>query len=143
MAGADTRDGRLAARRLRGVAGRPDLRQRQAVQVLPRHGLARRDVSSRGKKSYSKDRYFQAEVTSDDKIVPEGIEGQVAYRGPLAAVAHQLIGGLNQSMFYVGARTIPELQEKGRFIRITSASLKESHPHDVQMTVEAPNYTGA
>jgi IMP dehydrogenase len=97
-------------------------------------------MSSRGKKSYSKDRYFQAEVTSDDKIVPEGIEGQVAYRGPLSAVAHQLLGGLNQSMFYVGARTIPELQEKGRFIRITSASLKESHPHDVQMTVEAPNY---
>jgi len=99
-------------------------------------------MSSRGKKSYSKDRYFQAEVTSDDKIVPEGIEGQVAYRGPLSAVAHQLIGGLNQSMFYVGARTIPELQDKGQFIRITSASLKESHPHDIQMTVEAPNYTG-
>ncbi len=99
-------------------------------------------MSSRGKKSYSKDRYFQAEVTSDDKIVPEGIEGQVAYRGPLAAVAHQLIGGLNQSMFYVGAETIPALQEKGRFVRITSASLKESHPHDVQMTVEAPNYSG-
>jgi IMP dehydrogenase len=99
-------------------------------------------MSSRGKRSYSKDRYFQAEVTSDDKIVPEGIEGQVAYRGPLAAVAHQLIGGLNQSMFYVGARTVPELQEKGRFIRITSASLKESHPHDVEMTVEAPNYSG-
>ena len=69
-------------------------------------------MSSRGKKSYSKDRYFQAEVTSDDKIVPEGIEGQVAYRGPLGAVAHQLIGGLNQSMFYVGARTVPELQER-------------------------------
>jgi IMP dehydrogenase len=99
-------------------------------------------MSSRGKKSYSKDRYFQAEVTSDDKIVPEGIEGQVAYRGPLAAVAHQLLGGLNQSMFYVGARTIPELKEKGRFVRITQASLAESHPHDVQMTVEAPNYTG-
>ncbi len=98
-------------------------------------------MSSRGKKSYSKDRYFQAEVSSDDKIVPEGIEGQVAYRGPLSAVAHQLIGGLNQSMFYIGAATIPELQAKGRFIRITSASLKESHPHDIQMTVEAPNYT--
>src|SRR6478672_7950681 len=99
-------------------------------------------MSSRGKKSYSKDRYFQAEVTSDDKIVPEGIEGQVAYRGPLSAVAHQLIGGLNQSMFYCGARTIAELQDKGRFVRITSASLKESHPHGVQMTVEAPNYSG-
>lgn len=98
-------------------------------------------MSSRGKKSYSKDRYFQAEVASDDKIVPEGIEGQVAYRGPLAAVAHQLIGGLRQSMFYVGAATIDELQQKGQFVRITSASLKESHPHDVQMTVEAPNYT--
>ena len=99
-------------------------------------------MSSRGKRSYSKDRYFQAEVTSDDQIVPEGIEGQVAYRGPLSAVTHQLIGGLNQSMFYVGARTVPELQEKGRFVRITSASLTESHPHGVQMTVEAPNYTG-
>src|SRR5689334_6038926 len=99
-------------------------------------------MSSRGKKSYSKDRYFQAEVTSDDKIVPEGIEGQVAYRGPLSAVAHQLLGGLTQSMFYVGARTIPELQDKGAFVRITQASLAESHPHDVQMTVEAPNYTG-
>jgi IMP dehydrogenase len=98
-------------------------------------------MSSRGKKSYSKDRYFQAEVTSDDKIVPEGIEGRVAYRGPVAAVAHQLVGGLRQSMFYVGARTVPELQEKGRFIRITQASLKESHPHDIQMTAEAPNYT--
>ena len=99
-------------------------------------------MSSRSKKSYSKDRYFQAEILSDDQIVPEGVEGQVAYRGPLSAVAHQLVGGLTQSMFYVGARTIPELQERGRFVRITSASLKESHPHDVQMTVEAPNYTG-
>jgi IMP dehydrogenase len=98
-------------------------------------------MSSRGKKSYSKDRYFQADVQTDDKIVPEGIEGQVAYRGPLAAVAHQLLGGLHQSMFYVGARTIPELREKGRFMRITSAGLKESHPHDVQITAEAPNYS--
>ncbi len=95
---------------------------------------------SRGKKSYSKDRYFQADVASDDKIVPEGIEGQVAYRGPLSAVAHQLVGGLHQSMFYVGARTVPELRERGQFVRITSAGLKESHPHDIQMTVEAPNY---
>ena len=85
---------------------------------------------------------MKSEVTSDDKIVPEGIEGQVAYRGPLAGVAHQLIGGLNQSMFYVGAHTIPELQQRGRFVRITSAGLKESHPHDIQMTVEAPNYRG-
>lgn len=98
-------------------------------------------MSSRGKKSYSKDRYFQAEVESDEQLVPEGIEGRVAYRGPLAAVAHQMLGGLRQSMFYVGARTIPELQEKGQFVRITSASLKESHPHDVQGIVEAPNYS--
>jgi len=98
-------------------------------------------MASRGKKSFSRDRYFQADVMSDDRIVPEGIEGQVAYRGPVAAVSHQLVGGLHQSMFYVGARTIPELQERGQFVRITSAGLKESHPHDVQMTVEAPNYT--
>jgi len=99
-------------------------------------------MASRGRISYSKDRYFQADVSSDEKIVPEGIEGQVPYRGPLSAVAHQLIGGLHQSMFYVGAHTIPQLQERGKFIRITAAGLKESHPHDIQMTVEAPNYTG-
>jgi IMP dehydrogenase len=98
-------------------------------------------MASRGRVSYSKDRYFQADVPTDDKIVPEGIEGQVPYRGPLSAVAHQLVGGLHQSMFYVGAHTIPELQERGKFIRITAAGLKESHPHDIQMTVEAPNYS--
>lgn len=99
-------------------------------------------MSSRTKKSYSKDRYFQADVTSDDQLVPEGIEGKVAYRGTLQAVAHQLVGGLHQSMFYVGARTVPDLQAKGQFVRITSAGLKESHPHDVQMIAEAPNYSG-
>ena len=97
-------------------------------------------MASRGRVSYSKDRYFQADVVSDDKIVPEGVEGQVPFRGPLSAVAHQLVGGLHQSMFYVGARTIPELQQRGKFVRITPAGLKESHPHDVQMTIEAPNY---
>ena len=97
-------------------------------------------MASRGKRSYSKDRYFQADVASDELIVPEGIEGQVPYRGPLSAVVHQLVGGLHQSMFYLGARTVPELKERGRFVRITSAGLKESHPHDIQMTVEAPNY---
>ena len=100
-------------------------------------------MASRGRVSYSKDRYFQADVGTDDKIVPEGIEGQVPYRGPLSAVAHQLVGGLHQSMFYVGAHTIPDLQRRGRFVRITSAGLKESHPHDIQMTVEAPNYQGS
>lgn len=98
-------------------------------------------LQTRGKKtSYSKDRYFQADVPSDDKLIPEGIEGQVPYRGPVAAVAYQLIGGLRQSMFYVGARTVEELKAMGRFVRITSAGLKESHPHDVQIVVEAPNY---
>ena len=98
-------------------------------------------LQTRGKKtSYSRDRYFQADVPSDEQIIAEGIEGQVPYRGPLAAVAYQLIGGLRQSMFYTGARTIPELKQNGRFVRITAAGLKESHPHDVQMVMEAPNY---
>jgi IMP dehydrogenase len=98
-------------------------------------------MQTRGKNtSYSKDRYFQADVTGDDKLIPEGIEGRVAYRGPLASVAYQLVGGLRQTMFYTGARTIPELKAKGKFVRITAAGLKESHPHDIQMTVEAPNY---
>lgn len=98
-------------------------------------------MQTRGKKtSYSKDRYFQADVPSDDKLIPEGIEGQVPYRGPLSAVVHQLVGGLRQSMFYVGARSIEELKARGKFVRITSAGLKESHPHDVQIVVEAPNY---
>jgi IMP dehydrogenase len=99
-------------------------------------------MASRGKRSYSKDRYFQADVAADELIVPEGIEGQVPYRGPLQAVVHQLVGGLHQSMFYIGARTVPELKQRGRFVRITSAGLKESHPHDVSMVVEAPNYSG-
>jgi IMP dehydrogenase len=94
------------------------------------------------RKSYSKDRYFQSDVGSDEKLIAEGVEGQVPYRGPLAAVAHQLIGGLRQSMWYCGSRTVPELQDKGTFVRITSAGLQESHPHDIQMTVEAPNYSG-
>ncbi|MFF0422984.1 IMP dehydrogenase [Streptomyces sp. NPDC004520] len=99
-------------------------------------------MQSRGEqRSFSKDRYFQEGVASDEKLVPEGIEGQVPYRGPLSAVVHQLVGGLRQSMFYVGGRTVPELQANGRFVRITSAGLKESHPHDIQMTVEAPNYS--
>jgi IMP dehydrogenase len=99
-------------------------------------------MQSRGQgRSYSKDRYFQAEVASDDKLVPEGVEGQVPYRGPLSNVLHQLVGGLRQTMGYVGAATIDEMESKGRFVRITSAGLKESHPHDIQMTVEAPNYS--
>src|ERR1700749_2725902 len=92
-------------------------------------------------RSYSRDRYFQDDVLREDKLVPEGIEGQVPYRGPLAAVADQLVGGLRAAMGYCGARTIADLKE-ARFIQITAARLPESHPHDVKMTVEAPNYSG-
>jgi IMP dehydrogenase len=98
-------------------------------------------MQSRGQaKSYSKDRYFQGDVTSDEKLIAEGIEGQVAYRGPLSSVIFQLVGGLRQSMGYVGAESIESMKQDARFVRITSAGLKESHPHDIQMTVEAPNY---
>ena len=98
-------------------------------------------MQTRGRhKSYSKDRYFQADVSSEEKLIPEGIEGQVPFRGPLSAVLHQLEVGLRQTMFYVGSRTIEELKTKGKFVRITPAGLKESHPHDITMTVEAPNY---
>ncbi|MFS2295202.1 MAG: IMP dehydrogenase [Actinomadura sp.] len=92
--------------------------------------------------SFSKDRYAQGDVSAEEKLIPEGVEGQVPYRGPLANVAHQLVGGLHQSMWYAGTRTIPELQERGRLMRISPAGLRESHPHDIQMTVEAPNYQG-
>jgi IMP dehydrogenase len=100
-------------------------------------------MQSRGQaRSYSKDRYFQDDVLSDDKLVPEGIEGMVAYRGPLGAAAHQLVGGLRAAMGYAGTATIAELIDRGRFVQITSAGLRESHPHDVQMMLEAPNYSG-
>ena len=90
----------------------------------------------------SADRYFQAEVSDTHKLVPEGIEGQVPYKGPVAAVLHQLAGGLRAAMGYVGAPTIPEFQEKAQFIRITNAGLRESHVHDVTITRESPNYPG-
>ncbi len=88
----------------------------------------------------SADRYFQAEVRDTLKLVPEGIEGQVPYKGPLGGVLHQLAGGLRAAMGYVGARTIPEFTEKARFVRISGASLRESHVHDVTITRESPNY---
>jgi IMP dehydrogenase len=98
-------------------------------------------MSGRGDtKSYSKDRYFQDDVLSEDKLVPEGIEGRTPFRGPLAQVAYQLVGGLRMAMGYTGSRTIAELQN-AQLVRITAAGLKESHPHDITMTVEAPNYT--
>src|SRR5690348_5736896 len=92
-------------------------------------------------RSYSKDRYFQDDVLREDKLVPQGVEGQVPFVGPLVAVAGQLVGGLRAAMGYCGARTIAELQE-ARFIQVTAAGLAESHPHDVQMTTDAPNYRG-
>ena len=91
-------------------------------------------------KDGSKDRYFQSDVGDDVKLVPEGIEGMVPLRGPLSANIHQLIGGLRSGMGYTGCSTIQELQQNGRFIRITGAGLKESHVHDVTITKEAPNY---
>ncbi|SIR79692.1 IMP dehydrogenase [Williamsia sterculiae] len=90
-------------------------------------------------KSYSKDRYFQDDVLSEEKLVPEGIEGRVPFRGPLGQVIHQLGGGLRAAMGYTGSATISDLQE-AQFVQITAAGLKESHPHDITMTVEAPNY---
>ena len=87
----------------------------------------------------SADRYFQKEVSSE-KLVPEGIEGQTAYKGPIAPVVHQLVGGLRASMGYVGGANITDFQERARFVRITNAGLRESHVHDVMITREAPNY---
>ena len=89
----------------------------------------------------SKDRYFQGNENDNNKLVPEGIEGQVPYRGLVADVVHQLAGGLRAGMGYVGAATIDDLRNKARFVRITAAGLRESHPHDVQITEEAPNYS--
>jgi IMP dehydrogenase len=88
----------------------------------------------------SADRYFQAEVVDTLKLVPEGVEGQVPYKGPASSVLHQLIGGLRAAMGYTGARSIPELQAKAEFVRITNAGLRESHTHDVTITRESPNY---
>lgn len=88
----------------------------------------------------SADRYFQAEVRDTLKLVPEGIEGQVAYKGPVSAVLHQLTGGLRASMGYVGGANLAEFRDKAQFIRITSAGLRESHVHDVTITRESPNY---
>lgn len=86
----------------------------------------------------SSDRYFQA---NNKKYVPEGVEGRVPYKGPLADTIYQMVGGLRSGMGYVGCANIPEMHEKAQFVRITGAGLKESHPHDIQITKEAPNYS--
>jgi IMP dehydrogenase len=103
--------------------------------------LAAMRNAERGGRSYSKDRYFQDDVLREEKLVPEGVEAQVPFRGPLAAVAYQLTGGLRAAMGYCGAATIADLKE-ARFTRVTAAGLAESHPHDVQLVSEAPNYMG-
>jgi IMP dehydrogenase len=90
-------------------------------------------------RGFSKDRYFQGDVEDVDKLVPEGIEGRVPYKGPLDGVVHQLVGGVRQAMGYCGAATIEALQH-ARFVRITGAGLRESHPHDIAITKDAPNY---
>jgi IMP dehydrogenase len=90
----------------------------------------------------SADRYFQAEVRDSLKLVPEGVEGQVAYKGPAGSVVHQIIGGLRAAMGYTGCRTIEEFHQNTKFVRITGAGLRESHVHDITVTREAPNYPG-
>ena len=91
-------------------------------------------------RGFSKDRYFQGDVEDSDKLVPEGIEGRVPYKGPLQNVVQQIVGGVRQAMGYCGAASIDELQTGARFVRVTAAGLRESHPHHVTVTKEAPNY---
>jgi IMP dehydrogenase len=99
-------------------------------------GMGSIGAMSRG----SADRYFQEEINDSLKLVPEGIEGRVPYKGPVRAVIHQLIGGLKASMGYVGAKNISELKKKAKFVKITNSGLKESHVHDIQITKQSPNY---
>jgi IMP dehydrogenase len=97
-------------------------------------------IGAMKRRSYSKDRYFQAGVSDESQLIAEGIEGRVPYKGPLANVIFQLVGGLRQAMGYCGTESIEALKTRARFVRITSAGLRESHPHDVIITKEAPNY---
>lgn len=99
-------------------------------------------VAAMKQRSFSKDRYFQEDVTDESRIIAEGIEARVPYKGMLGPMVYQLVGGLRQAMGYAGCATIAEMQEKTRFVRITGAGLRESHPHDVQIVKEAPNYSG-
>jgi IMP dehydrogenase len=97
-------------------------------------------IGAMGQSHGSKDRYFQDATEELEKLVPEGIEGRVAYKGPLTAIVHQLIGGVRAAMGYTGCGTIDEMRSKPKFVRITSAGMAESHVHDVTITKEAPNY---
>jgi IMP dehydrogenase len=91
-------------------------------------------------RSFSKDRYFQGDVDEADKLVPEGIEGRISYKGPLNNVLHQLVGGLRSSMGYCGTPTVVDMKDHARFVRVTTAGLRENHPHDITITKQAPNY---
>ena len=113
--------------------GEPVLYQGRSYKVY--RGMGSIGAMKRG----SKDRYGQVEV-EDEKLVPEGIEGRVPHRGALASILAQLVGGLRSGMGYTGSRTILELQQSGRFVRITGQGMAESHVHDVILTEEAPNY---
>ncbi len=97
-------------------------------------------IGAMKRRSYSKDRYFQGSVSEESRLIAEGIEGRVPYKGPLSNMVYQLVGGLRQAMGYVGTPDIAALQTRAQFVRITGAGLRESHPHDVQITQEAPNY---
>jgi IMP dehydrogenase len=108
----------------------------QGRQYKSYRGMGSVGAMARG----SADRYFQQDITDQLKLVPEGIEGQVAFKGPAKDVIHQLVGGVKAAMGYTGSRTIPDLQQRAKFVRITNAGLRESHVHDVNITREAPNY---
>jgi IMP dehydrogenase len=115
-------------------------------ELIISHGERFKDYRGMGsiaamkQRSYSKDRYFQGDTVDESLLIAEGIEARVPYKGMLSPLVHQLVGGLRQSMGSAGCATIAEMQEKTRFVRITNASLRESHPHDVMITKEAPNY---
>lgn len=120
---------------LAGVSESPGEREiYQGRQFKVYRGMGSLGAMEKG----SKDRYFQEEA---QKLVPEGIEGRIPYKGPLSDTVHQLVGGLRAGMGYCGTATVDDLRENGQFIRITGAGLRESHPHDVQITKEAPNYS--
>jgi IMP dehydrogenase len=126
----------MAGSLLAGTEESPgDLINYQGRQYKAYRGMGSIGAMTKG----STDRYFQ-EGTAADKLVPEGIEGRVPYRGPIAGIVHQMMGGLRSSMGYCGSKDIPTFQERAEFVEITSAGLKESHVHDVQITAEAPNY---
>ena len=145
-AGAHVRDDRRAVRRAGREPRRYDHLPRPELQDLSRHGLARRDgqglarALSPGARRANL-RIRTARQPPNQKLVPEGVEGRVPYKGPLAEFVFQLVGGLRAGMGYCGTRTIEELRTRTRFIQVTAASVQESHPHDIVITQEAPNYS--